>query len=452
MNTRCNFHYKSGSYSGRIDDNYLVNWEKYVYSDTWTPINNSQDTYYTVSGWIYVDNVANNDAQIWLSTRKSGETGYPSGNYSSKTTQRGRWEYLSKTVLVPADVRELNIRIDNNKKGKVWFDDVKIVKGNASQTVIVEESNYYPFGLKHKGYNNVISSNGNSTANKYGYQSKELQEELGLEWHDFGARNYDASLGRWMNLDPLSDKYESVSPYNFVLNNPMIHTDPDGRSVDGEFELIGGEWKKTSTKGDDIGVDFYHTDSKDSKGNNTQKTYATDRAGNWNVINNGRYALQGDSRSSDTDWSTVYNEFLDGNGPERSVFEGDHQSITDIKKNYLFKNAVENFDESGDSKGGGEVSFLPIWDNVGTGSNIQVQMMGSFNASFYKLGDKTLSLVQDSKSRTSYYYHLPVTNYPRSLTRYKTFKGGVHYNGVSKNIVIPHKQESTTYQTYLFFK
>ena len=38
-----------------------------MYSDTWTPINNSQDTYYTVSGWIYVENVAN-DVQIWLST------------------------------------------------------------------------------------------------------------------------------------------------------------------------------------------------------------------------------------------------------------------------------------------------------------------------------------------------------------------------------------------------
>ena len=83
-----------------------------------------------------------------------------------KQRKRGRWEYLSKTVLVPADVRELNIRIDNNKKGKVWFDDVKIVKGNASQTVIVEESNYYPFGLKHKGYNNVTSSNGNSNCTK----------------------------------------------------------------------------------------------------------------------------------------------------------------------------------------------------------------------------------------------------------------------------------------------
>ena len=39
--------------------------------------------------------------------------------------------------------------------------------------------NYYPFGLKHKGYNNVTSANGNSTAQKYDYNGKEFQDELG---------------------------------------------------------------------------------------------------------------------------------------------------------------------------------------------------------------------------------------------------------------------------------
>ncbi len=219
---------KSGSYSGRIDDNYPANWEKYVYSDTWTPINNSQDTYYTVSGWIYVENVANNDAQIWLSTRKSGETGYPSGNYSSKTTQRSRWEYLSKTVLVPADVRELNIRIDNNKKGKVWFDDVKIVKGNASQTVIVEESNYYPFGGLHKGYNNVVSANGNAVAQKFGYNGKEYQEDLGYNMHDFDMRHYDPWTARWVTVDPKAEEMRRHSPYNYAFNNPVIFIDKNG--------------------------------------------------------------------------------------------------------------------------------------------------------------------------------------------------------------------------------
>jgi RHS repeat-associated protein len=224
---------KSGSYSGRIDDNYPRQWSKYVYSDTWTPINNSQDTYYTVSGWVYVEDVTTNGslpnlAKLWIVTRKQGERGYPTGHISTSSTKEGTWEYLSKTVLIPADVKEINVRIENARLGKVWFDDVKIVKGNTSQTVIVEESNYYPFGLKHKGYNNVISSNGNSTAQKMGFGGKELNEELGLEWHDFGARNYDTSLGRWMNLDPLAEQMRRHSPYNYAFDNPIYFIDPDG--------------------------------------------------------------------------------------------------------------------------------------------------------------------------------------------------------------------------------
>jgi RHS repeat-associated protein len=89
---------------------------------------------------------------------------------------------------------------------------------------ILEENNYYPFGLKHKGYNNVI----NGTDHKYGFGGKEENEELGLDWHDFGARNYDASLGRWMNVDPLAEQMRRHSPYNYAYNNPLVFTDPDG--------------------------------------------------------------------------------------------------------------------------------------------------------------------------------------------------------------------------------
>ena len=247
MNTRYKYHYKSGLYFLNFPSNVILktvftdgfesmsSWKKYVYSDTWIPINNSEDTYYTVSGWVYVEDVTTNGylpnlAKLWIVTRKQGERGYPTGHISTSSTKEGTWEYLSKTVLVPADVKEINVRIENARLGKVWFDDVKIVKGNTSQTVIVEESNYYPFGLKHKGYNNVISSNGNSTAQKYGFGGKELNQELGIQWHDFGARNYDASLGRWMNLDPLAEIPQnlSLSPYNFVKNNPVKFIDPDG--------------------------------------------------------------------------------------------------------------------------------------------------------------------------------------------------------------------------------
>jgi hypothetical protein len=61
-----------------------------------------------------------------------------------------------KNGVGSCDVKEINVRIENARLGKVWFDDVKIVKGNTSETVIVEESNYYPFGLKHKDTTETI--------------------------------------------------------------------------------------------------------------------------------------------------------------------------------------------------------------------------------------------------------------------------------------------------------
>ncbi|CAL2106845.1 hypothetical protein T190115A13A_20125 [Tenacibaculum sp. 190524A02b] len=121
-----------------------------------------------------------------------------------------------------------NVRLsytDNNKDGVI-----------TSSSEIIEESNYYPFGLKHKGYNGNISSLGNSTVQKFGYNGKELNEELGIDWHDFGARNYDASIGRWMNLDPLTEAMYTHSPYNFGFNNPAYFIDPDGRMAFGSNE------------------------------------------------------------------------------------------------------------------------------------------------------------------------------------------------------------------------
>jgi len=52
-----------------------------------------------------------------------------------------------------------------------------------------------------------------------------------LNLYDFGSRNYDPALGRWMNIDPQAQKYYSYSEYNYTLNNPMYYVDPNGEDI-----------------------------------------------------------------------------------------------------------------------------------------------------------------------------------------------------------------------------
>jgi len=111
---------------------------------------------------------------------------------------------------------------------------------------IVEENNYYPFGLKHNGYNNVSYSS--NVALKYKYNGKELQDELGLNMYDYGARNYDPALGRWMNIDPLAEKYVQITPYSYVAGNPLRFVDPNGM----EIKAIEGGYNYTEQDAVDV--------------------------------------------------------------------------------------------------------------------------------------------------------------------------------------------------------
>ena len=90
-----------------------------------------------------------------------------------------------------------------------------------NQSGTVEETNhYYPFG-------GVFGTTGNTQP--YKYNGKEFDTKKGLNWYDYGARYYDAALGRFTTVDPSSENYYAFNPYSYCVNNPIKYIDPDGK-------------------------------------------------------------------------------------------------------------------------------------------------------------------------------------------------------------------------------
>jgi RHS repeat-associated protein len=112
-----------------------------------------------------------------------------------------------------------------------------------NQLKIMEENHYYPFGLKHSVYVHSskkdfkMSDLGGSLdtpvleqvtdmKNLYRYNSKEWQDELGLNMYDMDLRQYDPAIARWVVQDPVT--HFDYSPYNAFDNNPVFWADPSG--------------------------------------------------------------------------------------------------------------------------------------------------------------------------------------------------------------------------------
>lgn len=68
--------------------------------------------------------------------------------------------------------------------------------------------------------------------NLYQYNGKELNQDLGLNWLDYGARWYNPSVGSWNAVDPSAEKYYGISPYAYTANNPLIYIDPTGAEIE----------------------------------------------------------------------------------------------------------------------------------------------------------------------------------------------------------------------------
>jgi RHS repeat-associated protein len=164
---------------------------------------------YTVSGAKLRKTVYTNGAVTLTQDYVSGFV-YKNGSLDFFSTETGRVKNQSGTLKYQYTLT------DHLGNTRVMFED------NGGSAQLIEESHYYAFGMRIEGLSTT------NPDNKFTYNGKELEDDHGLNWYHYGARFYDAQIGRWHVVDPVD---ELMSPYLFVKNNPVKFIDPDGKDV-----------------------------------------------------------------------------------------------------------------------------------------------------------------------------------------------------------------------------
>ncbi|MEP6464910.1 MAG: hypothetical protein ABJB05_01335 [Parafilimonas sp.] len=283
-------------------------------------------------------------------------------------------------------ISDKKIGIDNNNNGIIDY-----YTGD-----IVSAQDYYPGGMQMPGRTFAAAN----SSYRYGFNGQEKDTNIQSDHYTAEYWEYDSrSVRRW-NVDPMTTKFPWQSPYATMDNNPIFKSDPTGMAASplDEFDQNG---KKISNLGGDK-IDFYHQTNGSTK--------IVDRqTGASNVIKGGEKLIRGYTlRNDNVGWSDIWFEFRDGNGPTKSMFadfnnsdKGPFGSLHSPLSTFS-SIAREASLTSRNSKGAITLDYMQF--NPFVGKDMWEQMLGRTNVSWYKLGDKTLFLMADSKSMTSLAY------------------------------------------------
>jgi len=143
-----------------------------------------------------------------------------------------RWEQFRgvKVYELKNQISDANVQVS----------DRKCIDGINYTNDIRSAIEYYPFGMTMPGRDS------SGVTLDYGYQGMLSDNEFKGKGNSYSTeyRQYDARVGKWMTSDPKEFLFESINPYNFVFNNPIVGTDPKGdcpQCIPGAFiGLVGG--------------------------------------------------------------------------------------------------------------------------------------------------------------------------------------------------------------------
>ena len=147
-----------------------------------------------------------NPAEMYNGDEFCGSLTYHSGTISYMSVDGG---YVTFNSGTPTYHFYIHDHLGNNR-----------VVVNESGTV-EQVNHYYPYG-------GLMGESTGGDIQKYKYNGKRLERNHGLDWYDYGARHYDAAIVSWPTMDPLAEKYYSLSPYVYCFGNPIIFIDPNG--------------------------------------------------------------------------------------------------------------------------------------------------------------------------------------------------------------------------------
>ena len=164
------------------------------------------------------------------------------GEHLISSSANSNWEELALSTVIEED-GYIKVFALNEDAVNVWFDDISI---DHKQSPIAQQTDYYPFGLE------IAATQYNRDTwleNRFNrFQGQELDEQMG--WVQFKWRNHQPAIGRFFNIDPLSEKYLYNSTYAFSENKVVAHVELEG--LESAPALNGSTTESPPVEDDDL--------------------------------------------------------------------------------------------------------------------------------------------------------------------------------------------------------